>query len=59
MIEPKFVRCLNLLGNLVMFSDCIFITSSNYFSKFLNTVFEFITLFSKPAAMVKVLNTDP
>ena len=58
MIELKFVQMLKFFGNLSC-SVIVYLSQFKLFSKFLNTVFEFITLFSKPAAIVKVLNTDP
>ena len=54
----KICSALKFFGNLSC-SVIVYLSQVKLFSKFLNIVFGFITLFSKPAAMVKVLNTDP
>ena len=54
----KICSTLRFFGNLSC-SLIVYLSQVKLFSKFLNIVSGFITLFSKPAAIVKVLNTDP
>ena len=54
----KICSTLKFLGNLSC-SDIVYLSQVKLLYKFFNIVFESITLFSNPAAIVKVLKTDP
>ena len=54
----KICSVLKFFGNLSC-SLIVFLSQLILLSKFLNTVSVSINLFSKPAAIVKVLNTEP
>ena len=54
----KICSVLKSFGNLSC-SLIVYLSQVKLLFKFSNTVLGFITLFSKPAAIVKVLNTDP